>query len=76
VCIRSRDSYFESDDQFEFRVIDRNSGKTVLSFWRDEFADDAGSKNRGARKVTVDEDGLVVTVRYEDGRVERHDLPG
>lgn len=75
VCIRSRDSYFESDDQYEFRVIDRNNGKTVLSFWRDEFANASGSEDSGARQVTVDEDGLAVTVRYEDGRKERHELP-
>ena len=74
--IRSRDSYFESDSQYEFRVIDRNSGKTVLSFWRDEFANASGSEDSGARQVTVDEDGLSVTVRYEDGREERYDLPG
>jgi hypothetical protein len=76
VRIRSRDSYFESDNEYEFRVTDTSSGKTVLTFWRDEYANDAGSTKDGARTVTIDEDGRSVVVEFEDGRVERHPLPG
>jgi hypothetical protein len=75
VELRSRDSYFESDSQYEFRVVDTIGDRTVLTFWRSEYANSAGSKDSGARQVTVDEDGEAVTVEYEDGRVERHPLP-
>jgi hypothetical protein len=56
-------------------VIDTRSGKTALAFWRDEYANDSGSRNTGARSVAVDEDGISVVVEFEDGRVERHTLP-
>jgi hypothetical protein len=75
VSLRSGDSYFESDCQYEFRVIDTISGRTVLTFWRDEFANDAGSRDTGAKLVTVDADGLAVVVEFEDGHTERHALP-
>ncbi len=75
VCLRSRDSFFESDCQYEFRVIDTLSGKTALTFWRDEYANDAGTRNTGARSVTLDAGGTSVVVEFEDAHVERHALP-
>jgi hypothetical protein len=56
-------------------VIDTRSGKTALTFWRDEYANDAGSENTGARSVTVDADGTSAVVAFEDGHAERHALP-
>lgn len=75
VCVRSRDSYFESDDQYEFRVIDTASGEIVKTFWRDEYANSDGSTNRGAKRVVISDDGKFADVENEDGTTERHRLP-
>jgi hypothetical protein len=56
-------------------VIDTRSGQIALTFWRDEYANDAGSENTGARSVTIDADGTSVVVAFEDGHAERHALP-
>ena len=75
VCVRSRDSYFESDDQYEFRVTDAVTGEVVKTFWRDEYANSGGSTDRGAKHVTISDDGRFVDVEDEDGTTERHRLP-
>lgn len=75
VCIRSRDSYFESDDQYEFRVVDTATGEVAKTFWRDEYANSEGSTDRGAKRVAISDDGKFIDVENEDGTTERHRLP-
>ena len=75
VTLHSRDSYFESDCQYEFRVVDTATGEVVYRFWRDEFDNSEGSRDRGAKEVTIAEDGRSVTVLDEDGSSETHPLP-
>ena len=75
VCIRSRDSYLESDNQYEFRVTDTVTGDVVMTFGRDEYENSSGSTDSGAKSVTISNDGKYVDVEDEDGTTERHALP-
>jgi hypothetical protein len=75
VCIRSRDSYFESDNQYEFQVTDTTTGDVVMTFWRSEYEGRSGSSDSGCKRVEVSEDGRTIIAYHEDGEVERHPLP-
>ena len=67
VTIRSRDSYFELDCQYEFQVVHRKTGKVCMTFWRSEYEDDRGSRDSGTRTVKFSADGESVISIDEDG---------
>lgn len=68
-------SYQEREHQYQFRVMDKSTGKTVASFHRDEIRTSCGITYTGVKSVEIsDDDSAVVTV-FEDGRTERHLLP-
>ncbi len=75
VTLRSRDSYLESDCQYEYRVIHRKTGKVFKTFWRDEYQNSQGSHEDGVRNVSFSEDGNTIIALYEDGHKETVTLP-
>lgn len=75
IILTDRASYFEWDVQFEFRVINKRTGKIFKSFWREEYERSGGSQDSGAKSVEFSEDGKHIIVKYEEGKVETHKLP-
>lgn len=75
VAVRTRDSYFESDVQYEFQVTKRGARKPFVTFYRSEYSDDRGDQNSGCRSVNLSEDGKSVIATHEDGTREIVILP-
>jgi hypothetical protein len=75
VTLRTRDSYFESDVQYEFRVINKKTGDVFTTFWRSEYSDSRGDVDKGCRSVELSEDGKRVIATNEDGEQEVRELP-
>ncbi len=75
VTLRTRDSYFESDVTYEFRVVNNKTKKVFASFHRSEYSDDRGDQNSGCRSVVFSEDGKSVVATNEDGEKEKLELP-
>ena len=75
VTLRTRDAYFESDIQYEWRVIDTTTGEVIMTFWEDYYANSEGTDESGVNKVDIDEANGRVIATYHDGKVETHPLP-
>jgi len=68
-------AYFESDTNWEARVVEVATGKVVATFYRNEFGNSDGWQYSGVKTVEFSEDGLFVVATYEDGSVEKVTLP-
>ena len=75
ITIRTRDSYFESDVQYEFRVTNKKTGEIFATYSRSEYSDDRGDVDRGCRSVKFSEDCKSIIVIDEDGTEDIKKLP-
>lgn len=66
----SHDHFMCSD--YEWRVIDRQTGEVIASFSESY----QGSQAEGASSVTISDDDREIIVKYHDGEEMRVPLPG
>ena len=73
---------YELEQKTTYRVVDRHSGQTVMTFeslLEASLSTDTGLWDdycfSGAREVCIAPDGLSAMVTYYDGREESHPLP-
>lgn len=67
--------FHERDHQYQFRVMDKFTGRTVASFHRDEIRTSSGITYTGVKSVEISDDDTAVLTVFEDGRKEYHPLP-
>lgn len=65
----------ERDHQYQFRVLDKATGKTVAAFHRDEIRTSCGITYTGVKSVEISDDDKEVVTVFEDGRKESYPLP-
>lgn len=68
-------AFQERDHQYQFRVKDKATGKTVAAFHREEIRTTHGIEYTGVKSVEISDDDTAVLTIYEDGRKEMHPLP-
>lgn len=65
----------ERDHQYQFRVMDKQTGKTVAVFHREEIRTSCGLVYTGVKSVEISDDDSAVLTEFVDGRKEMHPLP-
>jgi len=74
VCTRDKQTYFESDMKYEYRIVNNFTNKIVKTYYRDEYDNSEGSSETGVKEVFFSEDKRTVLATFEDGREEVFDL--
>jgi hypothetical protein len=64
-------AYFESDTNWEARVVEVETGKVVATFYRNEFGNSDGWQYSGVKTVEFSEDGQFAIATNEDGSIEK-----
>ncbi len=74
-CSKSENSVMYSYERFQYDVVEKKTGKVVMSFTYTEDGDSGGWRRNGAKSVKFSDDGKYVLVTKENGKVETHKLP-
>lgn len=65
---KSSDSYFYSNTDYFFKIVDLKSDKTVDFFQGSWFSNvSGGDKKEGVESVLLQKDGKTIAVKYFDG---------
>lgn len=75
VITRDFAACFESDTNWEARVVEVATGKVVATFYRNEFGNSDGWQYSGVKTVEFSEDGQFTIATNEDGSIEKVALP-
>ena len=74
-CSKSENSAIYSCEKFQYDIVDKKTGKPIMTFYYTENGDSDGWEKSGAIKVEFSGDGKSVIVTNHDGKIETHGLP-
>lgn len=72
---KDKQTYFESDISYEYRIVNTQTKEVVKVFYRDEYDNSNGNFITGVLDICFSEDKKFVVATYQDGKTEIFELP-